>query len=315
MTLPREVVPGRDYMITRRCSERRFFLRPDTTTNNAFIYCLALAAKRAGVEIYFSVAMANHHHTAIHDPNGNFPLFTECFHGLLARCQNAHLGHFEGFWSAEPTSVVRLLEPNDVLDKMAYAYANPAVADLVDTVEDWPGVTTFAACLADGELTASRPTHFFREGGHMPDTVTLTIRRPRGFENLSREEWAVRVRKDVEAREHEARQERASKGIRVLGRAHVLAQNPFTCPKSRAPRFNMNPRLAAKSKWGRAEILLRNRGFQEKYRDAIRRHFAGVANVLFPFGTYWMRRFGKVLCESEDHLVPVASYSAVPAPA
>jgi hypothetical protein len=26
MTLPREVVPGRDYMITRRCSERRFFV-------------------------------------------------------------------------------------------------------------------------------------------------------------------------------------------------------------------------------------------------------------------------------------------------
>jgi hypothetical protein len=44
MTLPRQVVPGRDYMITRRCSERRFFLRPDDDTNDAFIYCLGLAA-------------------------------------------------------------------------------------------------------------------------------------------------------------------------------------------------------------------------------------------------------------------------------
>ena len=34
MTLPRQVVPGRDYMVTRRCSERRFFLRPDDDTNN-----------------------------------------------------------------------------------------------------------------------------------------------------------------------------------------------------------------------------------------------------------------------------------------
>ena len=40
MTLPRQVVPGRDYMVTRRCSERRFFLRPDEDTNNPFIYCL-----------------------------------------------------------------------------------------------------------------------------------------------------------------------------------------------------------------------------------------------------------------------------------
>jgi len=46
---PSQVVPGRDYMITRRCSERRFFLRPDQDTNNVFRYCLALAAQRAKV--------------------------------------------------------------------------------------------------------------------------------------------------------------------------------------------------------------------------------------------------------------------------
>ena len=61
MTIPRQVVPGRDYMITRRCSERRFFLRPDEDTNNSFVYCLALAAKHAKVQVTFSVAMSNHH--------------------------------------------------------------------------------------------------------------------------------------------------------------------------------------------------------------------------------------------------------------
>ena len=61
MTLPRQVVPGYDYLITRRCSERRFFLRPDDDTNDAFIYCLGLAALRANVQVTFSVAMSNHH--------------------------------------------------------------------------------------------------------------------------------------------------------------------------------------------------------------------------------------------------------------
>lgn len=88
MTLPRQVVPGCDYMVTRRCSERRLFLRPDAETNNAFLYCLAHAAARAKVKVLFSVAMSNHHHTGIHDPDGNFPVFIEYFHGLLARCQN-----------------------------------------------------------------------------------------------------------------------------------------------------------------------------------------------------------------------------------
>ena len=30
MSLPRAIVPGRRHMITRRCSERRFFMRPRT---------------------------------------------------------------------------------------------------------------------------------------------------------------------------------------------------------------------------------------------------------------------------------------------
>ena len=315
MTLPREVVPGRNYMITRRCSERRFFLRPDGTTNNAFIYCLALAANRAKVEVNSSAAMANHHHTAIHDPEGNYPLFTEYFHGLLARCQNAHLGRFENFWSSEPTSVVRLLEPSDILDKMAYAYANPATADLVDTVQEWPGVTTFEATLTDGKLTATRPAHFFRDDGDMPETVTLTIHRPRGFEAMSQEEWAAQLRARVEAKESEARQKRAAKGFTVMGRERILAQSPFDCPKSHAPHLKMSPRLAAKNKWARIEALLRNRGFQEKYRDAIRRHLDGIADVLFPFGTYWMRKFGKVACEGDGGATLLGTGPAVPAPA
>jgi REP element-mobilizing transposase RayT len=315
MTLPREVVPGRDYMITRRCSERRFFLRPDTLTNNAYIYCLALAAQRAGVKVIFSVAMANHHHTGIHDPDGSFPLFTEYFHGLLARCQNAHLGHFEGFWSSEPTSVVRLVEPSDIVDKMVYAYANPAVADLVDTALEWPGVTTFEATLTGATLTATRPTHFFRDEGKMPAAATLTVHRPPTFAQLSQQEWAAHVRERVQSKESEARQRRASLGKEVLGRRRILAQNPFDCPKSHAPHFKMSPRLAAKSKWARIEALLRNRGFQEKYREAIQRHLAGIANVLFPFGTYWMRKFGKVLCETEGGGTPATPSPLVPVPA
>ena len=300
MTLPRQVVPGRDYMVTRRCSERRFFLRPDDDTNNAFIYCLALAATRAKVQVIFSGAMSNHHHTGIHDPDGNFPIFTEHFHGLLARCQNAHLGRFENFWSSEPTSVVRLVEPNDILDKMTYAFTNPTAADLVDTIEEWPGVTTFQSTLSGGHVTATRPRHFFRDDSGMPEVVSLRISRPRGFEDLGLSEWASLVTERVRCKEADHRQRRAAKGIAVLGRARILQQNPFHSPESHAQRFQMSPRVAAKNKWARIEALLRNRGFIKKYRDAFRNHMAGLANVLFPFGTFWMRKFAKVACEAAD---------------
>ena len=73
----------------------------------------------------------------------------------------------------------------------------------------------------------------------------------------------------------------------------------------------MSPQVAAKNKWARIEALLRNRGFIEKYRIAFLDHVAGLANIVFPFGTYLMRKIAKVACEAaetieEAILIPAA---------
>jgi putative transposase len=300
MSLPRQVIPGADYMITRRCSERRFFLRPDGPTNNAFIYCLALAARRAKIEILFVVAMSNHYHAGIHDPEGNLPIFSEHFHALLARCQNAHLGRFEHLWSSEPTSVVRLAESNDVLEKMIYAYANPVAADLVDASVEWPGVTSLRAALTGGPLTANRPDHFFRPEGQQPESVVLPIARPRGFAELAQSEWAELLTMRLRLAEEQHRARRTAAGKTSLGRAAILAQNPFEAPRTPEPHFGLSPRVAAKSRWPRIEALQRSRAFIERYKQAIRAWLAGVTESIFPFGTYWMRRFARVACEIDD---------------
>ena len=36
-----------------------------------------------------------------------------------------------------------------------YAFTNPSAADLVDSVEEWPGVTTFQATLSGAHITAT----------------------------------------------------------------------------------------------------------------------------------------------------------------
>jgi hypothetical protein len=42
---------------------------------------------------------------------------------------------------------------------------------------------------------------------------------------------------------------------------------------------------------------------------------AGLANVIFPFGTYWMRKFAKVACETAEMLQTRAQdLRMVPAP-
>jgi REP element-mobilizing transposase RayT len=300
MSLPRQVLPGSDYMITRRCSERRFFLRPDRDTNNAFVYCLGLAAKRANVQVLFVVAMSNHYHAGIHDPDGNFPVFAEHFHALLARCQNAHLGRFEAFWSSDPTSAVRLVEPADLLEKMVYAYSNPVAADLVDAIDDWPGVSSFHASMTNGLMSATRPAHFFRMDGGQPDFIDIPIYRPRGFLGMPRAEWKSLVEQRVRAAEVEQRERRRAAGKTVLGRSAILAQDPSDSSVTVERRFDISPRVAAKNRWARIQALGRSKAFLESYLSAIRSWMAGLANVIFPHGTFWMRRFARVLCAPPD---------------
>jgi hypothetical protein len=57
MSLPRQVLPGQFYMITRRCTQRQFLLRPDPATNNAFTYCLIEAAQQCEVDVLLPCAL------------------------------------------------------------------------------------------------------------------------------------------------------------------------------------------------------------------------------------------------------------------
>jgi hypothetical protein len=41
MSLPRQVLPGSTYLVTRRCTQRQFLLKPTRLTCQIFAYCLA----------------------------------------------------------------------------------------------------------------------------------------------------------------------------------------------------------------------------------------------------------------------------------
>jgi REP element-mobilizing transposase RayT len=296
MSLPREVLPGRTYMITRRCSERRFLLLPDHETNNAFIYCLAVAAQRFGIQVIFTYAAANHHHTGIFDPDGRYPEFLAYFHKYVAKCQNALRGRFENFWSSEHASVVRLVQPDDIIAKMIYALTNPVKDPLVEHVWEWPGVNSYGATVDGTILSATRPAHFFRKDGTMPETVTLTLARPQGFEKMSDKEFAALIKTRVAAAEKQAAADRRAKGINVLGRERILKQDWRARPKSAAPRFKLSPRVAANDKSARIEAITRNTNFLAAYVAARDQFAKGFRDVVFPAGTWWLRKYVKVNC-------------------
>jgi putative transposase len=284
-------------MITRRCTQRQFLMRPDRETDNAFVYCLAVAAIRYRVKVLFTVAMSNHHHTGIYDPDGNYPEFLEHFHKLFAKCQNALRGRWENFWSSEQTSVVRLVDPDDILAKLVYALTNPVKDGLVEKAHHWPGVTSLDSLLHGKALFARRPKHFFRDEGQMPETATLKFARPPGFEELSRQAFVELVSERVRVVEEVAAAERRRTGTSIVGRRAVLDQKPTDRPGGREPRRELNPRVAARNKWSRIEALMRNRAFRDAYAAARAAFAAGVRDVVFPAGTYWLRRFTRAVCE------------------
>ena len=291
MTLPRAVIRGRFYMITRRCTQRQFLLRPDEETNNAFLYCLAEAAQRCNIAVLLTCALSNHHHTVIFDRDGTVPAFTEHFHKLLAKCQNAWRGRWENLWASEQACVVHLVEPADVMHKLVYVATNPVKDRLVEKVHHWPGVNGLAALLGGHTLHATRPRHFFRPNGPMPAAVTLTLALPPELGDP--QPLLDELRGQVAATEAATAAERMRTGARVLGRRTILRQSWRACPASLEPRRTLRPRIAARNQWARLEALHRNREFLAAYREA-RARWLGGAQVPFPVGTYWLRRFAHV---------------------
>ncbi len=275
-------------MVTRRCSERRYFLRPDAKSNNAFIYCLAVAAQRNQIEVIDFVQMSNHLHDAIFDRHGNAPAFYEDFHKLLAKCMNALRGRWENFFSSEQVNVVRLETREDLINKLVYIATNPVKDNLVERVDDWPGSSGYRALLSGEPLHATRPKHFFAEDGTMPVEVTLHLAIPP--ELGSREEILAAVQARVAAFEGAAARERARTGARVLGSYAVRRQSWRESPTSREPRRALRPTIAARSLWARFEAIQRKRDFIAAYRWARVALLAGTP-VPFPPGTYWLRRF------------------------
>jgi putative transposase len=291
MSLPRQVLSGAYYMITRRCTQRQFLLRPDRATNNAYLYCLIEAALRFQIDLVIMCAMSNHHHLIIRDRFGRYPEFIEHLHRLIARSQNALRGRWEHFWASGQTSVVHLVNREDVLRKIAYVATNPVKDHLVDRVDHWPGVTGYRALLTGRLLKATRPMHFFRKSGPMPETVSMQLGFP---EDLGApDELRAELEGMVREIEEQAAAERRRTGIRLMGRAAVLKQSWRSAPTTFEKRRQMSPRIAARNTWARIEALLRNRLFVRAHAEARALWREGV-EVVFPAGTYWLRRFAGV---------------------
>jgi putative transposase len=270
-------------MITRRCSERRFFLLPEVFVTRTFEYLLGHFAHKYGIAIHAYVAMSNHYHLVVTDVKGRLPDFERDFNSMLARALNFHWTRWEAFWDRESYSGVKLLEEQDVISKIGYVLANPVKARLVGRAREWEGATS--AGMAFGHRRRiQRPEKFFREESTMPEEVELVLIRPAGFDGLSDRDVHELVRSDVARREALHRE----KG-KPVGMWRVFEQKWSECPSSSDPRRKLRPTVAGKNKWARIEALQRAKEWLAEYYEALKRFVGGEREVVFPRGTWHMR--------------------------
>jgi len=296
MTAARQILPGTTYLVTRRCSERRFFLRPSKRTNDIFRYILAVAASRYNIQVHAYCVLSNHFHLVVTDPHAKLPDFHRYLDGLVARAINFAIGRWEAFWDPDSYSAVRLETTEAILEKVVYVLANPVAAGLVRHGSEWPGLWSGPRQLGAVPIVTERPKEFFRVDSSMPTSAQIQLDRPPGFETEA--SFGEALSKGLRAAEDRLAAELGRDGRSFLGVARVLAQKPSARPATGGPRRTLSPRVATRNKWKRIEALLRLAEFRRAYREALTAWKAGVREVLFPAGTWQMRVQHAVICAS-----------------
>ena len=298
MSVARRVVPGTIYLITRRTQGRTLLFRPDSRVNKFYLYCLAIYAKRYGIEVHLVVLMSNHEHLVVTDRYGRLPDFLRDFHRAVALGVKI-IHRWDGeVWDGAQTSCVELCTPKAIIEKLAYAMANPVEAGLVDNAENWPGIMVLPSELGIKTWTLERPDIFFDpDNPQWPTMVTLQLTMPQHY--LSNDELRSCVAMELEALRAAALARLLAEGRRVLGRAAILAISPKTRAKSWEAIRGRNPTFAVGR--GQKAALLRAvkvlRTFRKKYHEALEKWRQGIRDVLFPSYTWMMSWLHRVRVE------------------
>ncbi|UJR86568.1 transposase [Sandaracinus amylolyticus] len=294
MTQPRLIEPGAVYLVTRRTVRRHHLFAPGPRMNRIFLYTLAVAAQRSGVQVHAAVLMSTHEHLVVSDPEGRLPEFLHYLHRHVALATKV-LRKWDGaVWDHETTSVVELRTPHAVIEKLAYAIANPVAAALVPRARDWPGVTTRPHEIGTATWRIERPAEYFApDDGRWPPHVELRLEMPRAARELGMRDDELRdlVAHELGALESAARAKVRETGGTFLGADRCAKLSPFRRARSFESIRSLNPTFAVGR--GNHDALRdsydRVRAFRAEYRHARRSWRAGRRDVPFPAGTWLMR--------------------------
>lgn len=291
MTLPRRQLPDQCVMITRRCIDRRYLLRPDEALNDIWWYEFARASSRYGQSVHAAVSMSNHMHACITDHSGDRSLFMQYLMKEVSSRQNRHLDRKGAFW--EPNRQygdLLLLDRGAIERKLLYVWMNPVAAGLVETIHDWPGFVILPKHWGK-TITLAVPASFY--GRRSPKSVTFSPQPPPGFEEMSLDEVRTHFEQLIRTAEEEIKTLR--KGQPVRGVQAVLAIDPLSAPTTEEEPSSFSPRFSADDKELIDIARQLNHTFVNDHERA-RRRLRLHPKTRFPAGTVRIRRQLRLRC-------------------
>lgn len=295
--------PGvRFYDVVCKCSDDQMLMRPDPMC--VFLLALALLhARERQPQVHIAALgmVSNHPHMVLmvrSDADGpRVSKFMKAFDQFVAeklnRLRDRHGHFFQGRPSIEP-----IFDEEHVLARMAYAHAQPVHHGLVESVEGWPGLSSFRAVCdgADGievrcpdrEACLALLGRRARKRG-LSDTITIPIATPLFWQELSPEAQ---------------REARAAHEATVLGREREKAlereAEPLSCPLPEGEHYTTIEPRSRPSKpptrkprpWGHGSAEARQQ-YREayaqmlaSYREASERFRSSGILCPFPAGTF-----------------------------
>jgi REP element-mobilizing transposase RayT len=295
---PRRHEPNTYYLVTTRCHQARFFLRPEPAVNQAVLEWLARAQRAyPGVQIFGLCVMSNHLHLLLKDTQGELAAWASYFLGNLARSINAirkrRGGVFERRYSAEP-----VLDAAALLDRLVYVVTNPVKADLCRRSRDWPGLVLWRRtgepelrevfCVQRKACRLARYRALLR-GQEPPNPDGFRVRgtlaiHPLPSESPAASEQRCEVAEAIAARERELAADRKRSGRPTMSRSEVLAQDWHAAP--RQPKRSPRPPCHTTDRSLRKAFVEGFREFVGAFREASMQWRRGSGDATFPPWSY-----------------------------
>jgi putative transposase len=229
--------------------------------------------------------MSNHVHLVVHDRLGEMSRFMQYALGHVAKCINK-LDGVRGAVFERRFAEIAILDRDALVQRIAYAIANPVEANLVRSHQDWAGL-----CLFAGSKSTRHRFSVFHDGRYqraLDDSLCSgdDVDRSDFFETAELEitglddKLSREVASAVEHREADLRKTQTG----VLGMKRVLRSSPLDHPKM-STRSAM-PLCFASTRETRTDFINGWRAFVAAFRTASLRFREGVLDAQFPMFSF-----------------------------